>query len=193
VAWRLTDLSRGRALHALQIGSRWEGRAVWSLFPDGADQPVLIVKVDHKKRSQQWLRQEHKALLALSGQPQLRGSVPEPVALFADGRRLALTQTAVPGTPLSVLARQRARPSPRACAVEHRLVLDWLACLHGDIASAPSHRVDSAQVVERSCSCSCRSWPGTVTSARATACSATGGSASSTGKAASAPARLPPT
>ena len=48
-----------------------------------------------------------------------------------------------------MLARQRARPSPRACAAEHRLVSDWLTRLHGDIAAAPRHTLDGAQVVER--------------------------------------------
>ncbi|MGH3664701.1 MAG: hypothetical protein ACRDU8_01190 [Egibacteraceae bacterium] len=128
---RIAHLTADSRLRVAQIWSRWEGRVVWTLFTRRCSAPVMVVKADHNRGYQQRLRREHQALQAVSQRPELRGTVPEPLTMFTTGPRLVLAQTGLPGTPLTVRARQRIRPSPRRSAAEHRQLLDWLERLQG--------------------------------------------------------------
>ena len=131
------DLQRA-ASSAVVLCSRYNGRAVFGIFHDGAAEPFVIVKIDHAKPQKARLRREHDALSALAERPDLEGRVPRPVAFFEHGAALVLVQTALRGTTLSVLLRRRLRARPAVSRNEHHRVSHFLETLR---ASAAVERV----------------------------------------------------
>jgi hypothetical protein len=148
-AQRLLALPRGRHPDAVAIASRWEGRLVWAVFGRHGRWPALYVKVDCNRGCMPRLEREHRALEALRSRPELRATVPEPLALFRSGPRLVQAQTAVSGVSLTIRARQRVRHTPRCCAREHRLVFTWLARFQDDGTAGGSARLEPQLVMER--------------------------------------------
>ncbi|MDQ3537518.1 MAG: aminoglycoside phosphotransferase family protein [Actinomycetota bacterium] len=114
---------------AVQMGSRREGRAVWALFASQQVTPALVVKVDHNARYSGRLVAEHEALTALERRADLAGTVPRPVGMVRRKRRVIVVQTGLPGRPLNVVLRQRARTSARTSARDDEVLFDWLFLL----------------------------------------------------------------
>lgn len=88
---------------AIDLSSRWEGRTVHVVFSRGEREPVAVVKVDTLPRYRPRLHAEHAALEHAAGLPGLSGRAPRSLGLVDTGAGLVLTQSAVPGVPMSVL------------------------------------------------------------------------------------------
>lgn len=133
----------------VQLGSRWLGRAILVLFAPGADDPALVIKVDRLPRHHPRLRQELAALQTLERRADLRGLVPEPLGLFPVGDALALAQTGIGGTPLTVVLRRRLIPSLGAAEHDHQRVLGWVERLHGPVGPSRFEVLEPADVMAR--------------------------------------------
>jgi hypothetical protein len=119
----------------VHIASRWDGRAVYAVFPRGCRTPAAVLKMGTNERSQRQLRAEHAALERVAGVPTLSGRVPVSLGLFSTSAAVVLAQSGLPGVPLNVLLRRRLLPGSRSSSRDHALVTDWLAALRAHDAS----------------------------------------------------------
>lgn len=117
----------GRSGSAVVLGSRWEGRVVYSLFAPRERTPAVVLKIDTNPTHQPRLYREHEALLRVSKVPDMAGLAPAPLGVHEYGDAVAMAQTALPGAPLNVVLRRRFRHGARRSARDHAQVLAWLA------------------------------------------------------------------
>lgn len=136
-------------VHAVQIGSRWEGRVIYVLFSPGARGPVGVLKVDHHPTHRSRLLDEWDALTELARHSAMLGRVPDPLALVSSTARVIVAQSVLPGVSLGVRMRRRARPGPRSTARDHRQVTDWLALLHSTTTRPQATQLDADRIIER--------------------------------------------
>lgn len=116
---------------AVVLGSRWEGRVVYALFAPRGRVPAVVVKVDTNPEYQPRLREEHDALTRVAADPAMAGLAPLPLGVHRCGDAVVMAQSALPGTSLNILLRQRFRQSRRRSARDHARLLSWLHTFHG--------------------------------------------------------------
>lgn len=138
----------GRSGSAVVLGSRWEGRVVYSLFAPRERTPAVVLKVDTSPTHQPRLYREHEALLRVSQIPNMTELAPAPLGVHECGDAVVMAQTALPGTPLNVMLRRRFRHGGRRSARDHARVLAWLATFRG-AASGSTIAIDPETVQQR--------------------------------------------
>jgi len=112
------------------------GEEAWSritllAFEPGATAPANIVKIVRRAEFDEATRHEHDVLLDLRSRVDeaTRATVPEPIALLAVGRRVAIVQDAARGS--SALARMNHWPHRgRRRRRDFELTTEWLISLH---------------------------------------------------------------
>jgi hypothetical protein len=107
---------------------------VYALFAPRGRVPAVVVKVDTNPDHQPRLREEHDALVRVAENPAMAGLAPLPLGVHRCGDAVVMAQSALPGTSLNILLRQRSRQSRRRSTRDHAQMLTWLNTFHGSAA-----------------------------------------------------------
>jgi hypothetical protein len=131
--------ARGR-ISAVHLSHRWEGRLILVLFLPRRPQPWLVIKSDRRPNHARRQTGELASLREVAANPELAGSVPEPVGQLYLPQGPALVQTGLPGSPLTSVLRRRLPKRIESGAVDD---LEHILAWYGRFArwDAPDGRV----------------------------------------------------